>query len=147
MATGDPRADRDLERVRAFVKVMDKFGLDGFLGLFIPEVGDLLGAILGLYVVGLAVQRKTSPLVIARMMMNLAGDAAIGAIPVVGDVADFVFKANEKNLKLLETSGKRGGKSSWKDWLAVVGAGVLLVGALSLTIYAMVTMLHWLFSR
>ena len=146
MATGDPQADRDLERVRGIVKVLDKFGLDPILGLVLPEVGDLIGAFLGLYVVALAVRRKTSPLVIARMLMNLTGDAAIGAIPVVGDVADFVFKANERNLKLLEDSSKRGGKSSWKDWLAVVGAAVQLVAVLSVTVYTMIRLFHWLFS-
>ena len=124
---------------------MDKFGVDGLLGLFLPEVGDLVGLIVGLYTVGIAFQRKTSKLVIARMLINLAADAAIGAVPVLGDVGDFVFKANDRNVKLLEESSERGGKATWRDWLAVIGAFILLIGVLWLVVWSLMRLIRWIF--
>ena len=37
----------------------------------------------------------------ARMMLNLAVDAGVGAVPVLGDVFDVAFRSNTKNVRLL----------------------------------------------
>jgi hypothetical protein len=77
-------------------------GLDPILGALLPELGDALTAVLSLTLLGVAFRQRVPKLVMARMLINIAIDAVLGAIPVVGDAFDFAFKANEKNLALIE---------------------------------------------
>lgn len=76
-------------------------GLDGLIGL-IPGVGDLLGALLSLWIVFLAYRHGASKTVLSRMVLNILIDMAVGAIPVLGDVFDFFWMANDRNIKLLQ---------------------------------------------
>lgn len=78
-----------------------RFGLDGLLGL-IPGAGDLLTAILAAIIVLDAIRLGCSKRTIARMLMNIGIDAIAGAVPVVGDVFDVAYKANLKNLRLMQ---------------------------------------------
>jgi hypothetical protein len=77
------------------------FGIDALLGL-VPVVGDFLGSVLGLAVLFEAWRHKVPYLVIGRMALNLWLDGALGSVPVVGDLFDFYFKANRRNLRLLQ---------------------------------------------
>ena len=134
-------AGPELERVRTLVRVLDHYLVDPLLGLVLPGVGDLLGSVLGLYLVAIAVRRRMSPVVIARMLLNLAIDAAIGIVPVVGDLADLAFKANDKNLALL-IDRQTTGKASLRDWLAVCGAVLAFGAVVALAIYAVVAVVR-----
>jgi len=78
-----------------------RFGWDSVLGLF-PGLGDVLTSAISLLIVHHAWQTGASPLTLARMMGNVGIDFVVGAIPFVGDLFDFVFKANRKNALLLE---------------------------------------------
>ena len=124
MARSDDSANRvppDIERARTLARVLDHYMVDPLLGLLLPGAGDLVGSLLGLYMVGVALRRRMSPVIIARMLLNLALDAAIGAVPVLGDIADFAFKANQRNLALL-VDRRSTGRATGRDWLAVAGA-------------------------
>lgn len=77
-----------------------KFGLDPILGL-IPGVGDLISLTLSFYIIWIAVQMRVPADKLTQMMGNITYDFFIGIIPIFGDIADFVFKANTKNLKIL----------------------------------------------
>src|ERR1044072_8144193 len=59
----DRRPDAALERVRTLTRVLDSYFVDPLLGLVLPGAGDLIGSVLGLYVVGIALQRRMSPVV------------------------------------------------------------------------------------
>jgi hypothetical protein len=97
--------------VRRVVDVMDdryvvpgtrfRFGMDALIGL-IPAFGDLLGMVIGSIVFFEAVRLRAPLRVLAQMLFNLWIDSVVGSVPVVGDAFDFVFKANRRNLKLLE---------------------------------------------
>ena len=78
-----------------------RFGWDSVLGLF-PGLGDVITSAISLMIVRHAWQTKASPLVLGRMLGNVAIDFVIGLIPIVGDFFDFAFKANRKNARLLE---------------------------------------------
>lgn len=94
------------------------FGWDGLIGL-VPGVGDLVTGALSCYVVILARRMGAPKHVIVRMLGNVAVDLAAGAVPVVGDIMDFAWKANRKNLRLLERhlqkqAASRSTNASWR---------------------------------
>lgn len=126
-------------------KVLDRYLVDPIVGLVIPGGGDILGSILGVYMVMIAARRKVSPVIIARMLMNLAGDAVLGFIPFIGDLFDFGFKANMRNLKLLEDTSLHGGRATAKDWAMVVGAALAFVAVLALIAWGIVALFRRVF--
>lgn len=103
-----PRAPADLRRLArlldAAVRIPGtdiRIGLDPLLGL-LPGVGDSLSSLLSGWLVVRAAGLGASPATLARMVGNLLVDAAIGTIPVLGDLFDVGWRANERNLALLE---------------------------------------------
>lgn len=100
-----------IERARTIANLMDsaftipiirkKIGLDPLLGL-LPVSGDVISALFGAYMLWVAVELRLPKPVIARMGANLIVDILMGAIPVVGDIADAFWKSNQMNFKLLE---------------------------------------------
>ena len=104
-------ADRDLQRARVLARALDRavripgtqigIGLDPILGL-IPGVGDIAGGILSGYVVLIAVRAGAPTSVVARMVSNIALDSLLGAVPLIGDLFDVGWKANTRNVGLLE---------------------------------------------
>lgn len=105
----DAEQKKALNNARRIAKFLDtefgigrfKFGLDPILGL-IPVVGDSLPLILSLYIVLTAFKFDISNFVIFRMLFNLLVDYVFGSIPLIGDIFDAAYKANVKNMKLLE---------------------------------------------
>jgi hypothetical protein len=79
------------------------------------------------------------------MLLNLGIDLGAAAVALVGDIADVGIRANKKNLALLEQRTTGDGKGTWKDWAAVLGAGVLCLATLSLVVYLFVRFLTWVF--
>ncbi|KAG8907928.1 hypothetical protein FRB99_001436, partial [Tulasnella sp. 403] len=78
-----------------------RIGVDDIISAF-PVYGDLMGFVLSLYQVFLAWLFGVPRLILARMMINIIIDAVIGIVPVIGDFLDVLFKANLRNLELLE---------------------------------------------
>ena len=109
-AAAPEQAAQELNQLKQLAWLMDesipipmtgmKVGIDGLLGL-IPGVGDLLSAGIGSYIVARANKLGVPRIVLARMAGNVVIDAAVGAIPLVGDLFDFAWKANRRNLQLL----------------------------------------------
>ena len=85
-----------------------RVGLDGLIGL-IPGIGDAVTTGISGYLVVEAWRAGASKTLIARMIGNVALDAVLGAIPLVGDLFDFAFKANARNARLLRTELERRG--------------------------------------
>jgi hypothetical protein len=137
--------DREIERVRTFARVLDHYGLDAILGLVLPGIGDAAGSLLGLYIVGLAIRRRLPIVVILRMLINLGADMLIGVIPLLGDAADFLFEANEKNLRLLESRAP-GGAPRPADWAILVAVGLGFVAALAFVVYLAIAVIRRLSS-
>lgn len=78
-----------------------RFGLDPIIGL-IPGIGDAAGAILAGWILVEAVRLGASRATLVRMAGNVALDAGLGAVPLIGDIFDFAWKANLRNVALLE---------------------------------------------
>jgi hypothetical protein len=134
---------RALRAAEALERWLDKRFLDPLLGLVLPGVGDLLSSALGLYPVALAWRRRAPKALLARMILNLAADAAGGSIPIVGDVWDFFFRAHARNHALLRARlGKGEVRSHWSDGLVVAGAIAALVAALALPVVVAIGVWH-----
>ena len=119
-----------------------RFGLDAIVGL-IPGIGDISTPIFaGLLL--LQGVRKRLPLVVqARMVLNAAIDMALGFVPVLGDLADIGFKANLRNLALLERHSTRGVPPSQSDYIFVI---VCLI-VLAFIAVAPIVVLFWLLTQ
>ena len=78
-----------------------RFGFDGILGL-IPGVGDVTSAGISLVFIADAIKCGARKRTLLRMATNLGLDMAIGLVPVAGDLLDFAFKSNTKNLRILK---------------------------------------------
>jgi len=77
-----------------------RIGVDPLLGL-VPGLGDAVAALFGGFIVWTAVRAGAPRLVVARMLGNVAVDAIVGAVPLLGTVFDVVFKAHQRNARLL----------------------------------------------
>ena len=75
-------------------------GLDAIVGLF-PFVGDLIGVLFSSYIVAEAARLGAPKAVLARMAFNVGLEGLVGIIPLAGDAFDAAFKANQRNVKLL----------------------------------------------
>lgn len=113
--TQDTPAGEELSRLRNLAELLDsaiplpggyRIGLDGLIGL-IPGIGDAVGACAGAYIVIRAAQLGASTALLVRMIWNVILETLVGAIPVLGDVFDFVWKANNRNVALLEEQAHR----------------------------------------
>ena len=102
---------KNLKRIRQIAKLLDtaigipgtkfRFGLDPILGL-IPGGGDLITAGISAYTIYLASRFGLERREIWEMIKNVGIETAIGFVPVVGDIFDAYFKANIRNLEILE---------------------------------------------
>jgi hypothetical protein len=93
-----------------------RIGLDALIGL-IPGAGDIVSGGLGLLVVVRAAQRGLPTIVLARMLINVGLDFAIGAIPVIGDLFDMWYKANIRNVGLMRRYVTQPTASTTGQWL------------------------------
>ncbi|WP_435318291.1 DUF4112 domain-containing protein [Haloarchaeobius sp. TZWSO28] len=80
-----------------------RIGLDPLVGL-VPGVGDAASAAVSLYIVAEAYRAGVPKLTLVRMLGNVGVDAGVGAIPVVGDAFDAMWKGNKRNVELLRKS-------------------------------------------
>jgi hypothetical protein len=93
-----------------------RFGLDPIIGFVFPEGGDVIGAVVSAWLVLASVRHGLPKGVIARMVFNVAVDYLIGSVPLIGDMFDFAWKANSRNLDLLKIHSRGVGRSFWSDW-------------------------------
>ena len=151
----EARGQRELLRLRAIARLFDqafpipgtkwRFGIDALFGL-VPGLGDIVGALVAVYALHVARTLRAPGSVQLHMLGNIAVDALVGTVPLIGDLFDFVFKAQTRNLALLdawvaapEPTAKRSRR------------GLLLIPIAVLTVFILLTvfgiyMLYLLFS-
>lgn len=78
-----------------------RFGFDTLIGL-VPGIGDAIGLVSSSYLLWLGFSLRLPKAKLVRMGLNIVIDTAMGLVPVVGDLGDLFFKANLKNLRLIE---------------------------------------------
>ena len=78
-----------------------KIGIDAIIGL-IPILGDFIGVIFSTYIMYSGIKMGVSSKIVKKMATNLAIEFIIGSIPIIGDIFDALWKANKKNVELIE---------------------------------------------
>jgi hypothetical protein len=146
---------KGLKEVTYLAKLMDsrfrvpgtnwRFGLDGIIGL-IPGAGDLSTFAVSGYMLWIMARNGASGYVLARMVVNVLIDAIIGSIPFIGDLFDFVFKANTRNLRLMQEHYEEG-RHRGSAWRVIVPVLIILfliiAGILWLAYKLMATLFNW----
>lgn len=154
----DEKLPPDLVALRRFAYWMDeafvlpgtniRVGLDALIGL-IPGIGDIIGAVLSTWIIVGAMRHRVRAFVIARMIGNIVIDLVFGAVPVAGDVFDFMYEENILNMRLLEKHRDR--KRPPRSFAAIAVTAVLLVLFVFLlataVVAALVTLVIWLIGQ
>ena len=132
----DEKLPKDLVALRRFAFLMDeaftlpgtriRVGIDALLGL-IPGIGDVIGGVMSTWIVAGALRHRVPGRIIMRMILNIAVDLLFGAVPVAGDVFDFLFEENVKNMRLLEKHRDRRRPPRSTAAIAFVAIMVLLL--------------------
>jgi hypothetical protein len=147
-------ADDDrLTHVERIAKLLDdeyqlpgtrfRFGLDPILGL-IPGVGNMGTSLVSCLLVWTMLKHGASGNVAARMALNIALDSIIGAIPIIGNLFDFAYKSNRKNVELLRRHYSEGAyQGSGKGILLAVA--VVIFAILGLAAWAVFSIVGWFF--
>lgn len=135
--------ERSLRQLEQISDWMDRRYVDPIVGLLVPGVGDALGAVVGLYGVNVALRLGAHPVVVARMLLNLAIDALLGAIPILGAFGDFFFRAHTRNVALLRA--RRSQRVRPVDYFIVLAAAVGFLAALAVPIVLAAWLATWAF--
>lgn len=123
-----------------------RIGLDPIIGL-IPMVGDLASPLFTIGLIWQAYDLAIPKVVQLRMIFNAAIDAVVGAIPFLGDLFDFGWKANQWNLALLERHAYEERHPAVGDWLFVVAMIALLVVIAAVPFVLAGWLLSWIGAR
>lgn len=118
-----------------------RIGVDPVLGL-LPVVGDAASALASFWIIAEAARFRLPPIVLARMVINAVVDLLLGAIPFVGDLFDFVAKANARNLALFRRHATDPGASTADQRAFFAGLALLLVGL----VWLLAQLVGWLLS-
>lgn len=124
------RLARELDARWALPGTRFRFGWDVLLGL-IPGGGDLIAALIGLWILWRAARLRAPVALLARMAGNWGVDLLLGAVPLLGDVADFFWQSNLRNIRLFNrwaAEPEATARDVKREWLALL----LLVPALGL---------------
>lgn len=139
--------DRRLQHLRRVGWILDssfrvpgtriRFGIDTIIGL-VPGLGDLVAGALSLYIIAQSARLGVPRSLLARMGWNVAVDTLVGEVPILGDLFDVAWKANMKNLALLEAhlAAPAAGARSNRGFVLLLCAGLVLLtaGAIALAV-------------
>jgi len=124
-----------------------RFGLDSLLGL-LPGGGDVATSIISIYILSAATRHGVPRVTLLRMALNIAIDLVVGAVPIVGDLFDVYWKANQRNVELLhrhvDATPAAARKLRATDRWFVVGLAALLGVVLIASVAAAYFVVAWL---
>lgn len=144
LASAEPKLSA-LKRIRALSHLLDnaisipgtthRIGLDPLLGL-LPGAGDIIGAVLSAYIVLEAARFGLPRATLARMALNIVSETALGSLPLLGDFFDATWKANSRNMALLEAHLDQPRPSQTTHWwfltLLLIGVAAVVIGLVAL---------------
>ena len=115
-----------------------RFGLDGLIGL-VPNVGDTITSFASFYILLAGVRYGVPKITLLRMALNIAIDYIVGTIPFLGDLFDFFWKSNKRNMDLIRERATGKDKGTTADYIfifVIISILVLLlVASIALSVY------------
>ncbi len=157
---GDGRSSEQVAvraRINRLSRLMDtaiplpggyRIGWDGIIGL-VPGIGDIAGMLVSLYIVAGAKRSGASGATLIRMLLNVGIEALIGAVPIIGDLFDLAFKANIRNMKILDRQLDQPAaiaRESLRNlWVTGIFAAGLFVLAGYIVVRVLTALVRWIF--
>lgn len=146
-----------LRSARSLARILDtaiaipgtrfRIGLDPIVGL-IPGIGDLAGVLLSISILFQGVRLGVPRATLLRMGSNIALEAIVGTVPLIGDLFDAGWRANTRNVRLIEAHFADPVRSarSGNRWLTATAGGiaVLLLGVVGAAAWLLVQLLQLL---
>lgn len=142
---------KELRWVDRFTGVLDtkfvipgtnvRFGLDFLLGL-IPGVGDTISLGFSGVLIATMAKHGASPRLVVRMLVNVLVDAVVGAVPFLGNVFDLFFKANSRNLNLMQEFYVQD-KHQGSVWPVLLMIGMVITAAMIVVVVAVAWIFRW----
>jgi hypothetical protein len=118
-------------------------GLDALVGL-LPFLGDLIGVLASSFILAEANRMGVGRTILARMAFNVAVEGVIGIVPIVGDVFDAAWKANQKNVRLLNAWAERPHQTRRTSGLFLAGLVLALAVCLGVCAFLTYLLVRWL---
>ena len=126
-----------------------RFGVDAIIGL-VPGLGDAITSIASMYILKVASRRGVPRVILVRMTLNLGIDYLLGSLPLIGDMFDVYWKANLKNVALIQrhalatpSEARRGAAGDWFFVAGLMAALIaLLVGCVTIAYFLVTALWH-----
>ncbi len=145
-------ADARLKRLDRLAWILDnsipvpgtslRIGIDGLIGL-VPGIGDALGALLSSYIVAQAAHGGAPSSLILRMALNVVVESFIGLVPIVGDLFDFGYKANARNVRLLREHILEPGRARGRSRAVVALALLACLAVTVVFVFLAIAVMRW----
>ena len=119
-----------------------KFGLDGIIGL-IPGIGDLVTTSMSLWILVQAAGLGCTPATLLRMGLNILIENVVDIIPFFGHFFDFFWKANNKNMALLDQHLLNPHAVTIKSRLVLISLMIVLLALIALSAFVSVKVIEW----
>lgn len=124
-----------------------RFGVDPILSL-IPGLGDLASPAFTVLLLVKGLERQVPRVVLARMVINALIDAAMGIVPIAGNIGDIFWRANTRNLALLERHQGGGHPATRADyvfvWTMAILLAILVIVPVLIAIWLGIVLWHWI---
>ena len=104
-----------------------KIGIDAIIGL-IPILGDFIGVIFSTYIMYSGIKMGVSSKIVKKMAANIAIEFIIGSIPIIGDIFDALWKANKRNVELIEEATVENQENYRLNYLIMASLIILILG-------------------
>ena len=114
-----------------------RFGFAGIIGL-IPGIGDVIDALVSLFIIVRAIQLGNSRVAVTRMLVNVGIEALAGSVPFIGDLFDIAFKANRRNYHILKNHISQPERQRTHDWLFLAITVVVVIASVALPVIGLI---------
>jgi len=104
-----------------------KIGIDAIIGI-IPILGDFIGAIFSTYILYSGIKMGVSSKIVKKMAANIAIEFIIGSIPIIGDIFDALWKANKRNVELIEKATLENQENNRLNHLIMASLIIIILG-------------------
>jgi hypothetical protein len=114
-----------------------RFGFAGIIGL-IPGIGDVIDALVSLFIIVRAIQLGIPRVAVTRMLVNVGIEALAGTVPFLGDLFDIAFKANRRNYEILRNRISQPERQKAHDWLFLAITVVVVIASVALPVVGLI---------